>query len=418
MIVGDSIRRGLAYLQLVQNSDGGIPATRPGAPSGCWTSAETLESAMMALLHAEAIFKFASRLVAFLEKTQLASGDDAGAWPLVAGGTRGSTMATGHALSALQSTQRIVGTSDIAKRLAPIIEKGFLWLDRVRNPDGGWGVEPRGGADGQVSRVIATVYALRAYLAQGKTIETSAIVRDSVEFLLTCRNLDGGFGGQRGASSDACSSARVVSALVLSRYGQTTHRVIAKAMKFVRRARTKERVWQLDTETYVTEGAPGQTVYNSNTVADALEALLRGGDFGEAVAAGLHWYIRSQRDDGSWCLCAPGTKNEAVVTWPTNEAISVLVLSQRQLEKTRVPRLEARATYWRRISVALGLATAVAAIPYVHLPAWLSDWWSSLSDRTRDIMVTGIVIGLLVNLLAAFLYDVLGRWRRRHNDAS
>ena len=101
MIYYDQITKGFLYLQRVQNSDGGIPATKPGAVSGCWTTAETLETLLSSSYFSKDPKAFAEGLIHFLKSSQLTTGHQRGGWPLVSAGTRASTMATGHAVSAL-----------------------------------------------------------------------------------------------------------------------------------------------------------------------------------------------------------------------------------------------------------------------------------------------------------------------------
>ena len=414
MIYYDQITKGFLYLQRVQNSDGGIPATKPGAVSGCWTTAETLETLLSSSYFSKDPKAFAEGLIHFLKSSQLTTGHQRGGWPLVSAGTRASTMATGHAVSALLLVKNFYQEDKaLITKVAPLIDKGMEWLTTNQNSDGGWGVEPSGGTDGVKSRMISTVYALRAFLANSKTVDSSKNVRDAVEWIKQLANSDGGFGGQFGDRSDSCNSARAVTALLRSQYCKPSDRLMQRAIRFIVYSRPKFKLWPLDTETYVTEGAPGQTIYNSNTTADVLEAFLRCGLFNAAVEDLVRWFLADQEEEGSWYLGANKDFVREISTWSTNEALSALMLAARVYAARKLPSVQKTARVFKRIAITFALLAVLEVLFIVDLPDAFRNIWLSIPESTRALILGGILIALLVNLLSATIYDYLSKGRLR-----
>ena len=288
MIYRNQIIRGLSYLRGSQNRDKGIPATKHGDASGCWTTASALESLLSAPYNAIDPRPFALELIGFLESSQLKTAEHHGGWPLVIGSERASTMATGHAVAALMKSRHyLADDSELVVRVDRLTSIGLQWLESNRDLYGGWGVEPKGGPSGQSPRMISTVYALRAYFEHSRNVDNSQTVRLAVEYVRGLNNPDGGFAGRVGEPSDVCSTARAITALLRSGFYKPKDKAIRRALRFISQSKPKRQLWPLDTETYVTEGAPGQTVYNSNTTADVLEAFLRAGEFAQSTGS-LH----------------------------------------------------------------------------------------------------------------------------------
>ena len=415
------ILKGLRYLKYVQNSDGGIPATSPGVISGCWTSGETLEALLASPYHDKDPRPFALSLINFLESSQLNSGQDARAWPLVVGGKRGSTMATGHVIAALGLAMNYFeGDPQLTARLQKMIEAGLEWLEMKKNVDGGWGVEPSGGVDGTVSRMISTVYALRAYSALSKTANNSRTVRDAITCIRTFRNRDGGFGGKLSLPSDPCNTARAVSALLRSEYCTASHPDIKDALMFIIRSRPGRKLWYLDTETYVTEGAPGQTIYNSNTTSDVLEAFIWAGCFSKHVKDLIKWFLDNQQDDGSWFLGANDSFVREIKTWATNEAIYPLGLASTAYAERWLPALEQERSKWKKLSLALAITAVTEAFFIVEFPVFVKSAWNNLPSPLRDLLVQVIIVGVVVNLVSALLYDrareIVRRFHTKQNQ--
>ena len=406
MIYRTQIIHGLRFLRRVQNTDGGIPATKAGVVSGCWTSAETLETLLASPYHDADPRPFAADLISFLKKTQFPNGEHRGGWPLVVGAGRASTMATGHAVAALALTQQYYREyTNFSSELTVVIDQGFDWLARTKNTDGGWGVEPAGGTDGSISRMIGTYYALRPYFVASKTVDNSKIVRDATEWVRGLANADGGFGGKFRTASDACDTARAVSIFLRSNYSKTDDKLIRRAIKFIVSSRPRSMLWSLDTETYVTEGAPGQTVYNSNTTSDVLEALVRAKVFDRHVEDLLDWYIKTQEEDGSWFLGANKEFVREIVTWSTNEAIYPISLAASAYVERKLPLVQRDAKVFRRISIALGLIALVELLYVIQLPVTITTAWEKIPETIRMVITQGAILALVVNLVSSFLYD-------------
>lgn len=411
MLYRSEIMNGIRFLRHVTNPDGGIPATRPGIASGCWTSASTLESLLSSSHHDTDPRPFAHDLLGFLEATQFTIGQDKGGWPLLASGTRASTMATGHAIAALLMTQRYFGEDHaLAERLSGRIEAGMRWLESAKNADGGWGVEPGAGPDGRTPRMVSTVYALRAYFAGFRTFGNSSTVREAIAWISRLVNNDGGFGGQIGLRSDPCNTARAIVAFLRSGH---PGRLVQPAVKYIEQVRPRRGLWPLDTEIYVAEGAPGETVYNSNTTADVLEAYLRLGQINRHANDLINWYLRNQEEGGCWYLGANDQHVRDVATWPTSEALFVLSLATQALGETSLVLVERRYKRVRLIAVTM-MTVALLELLFiilfvVDMPRLMRRAWQSIPSDLRLVMTWGLLFGILASLVAAFLYDRLRR---------
>jgi len=330
-------------------------------------------------------------------------------------------MATGHIVAALAlATDYFRDDHQLATRLHKMIDAGLEWLETHKNVDGGWGVEPSGGMDGSISRMISTVYALRAYFALSKTVENSRTVRNAISCILTFKNRDGGFGGKFGLPSDPCNTARAVSALLRSGYCTPTHPTIKDALRFIIHSRPGRKLWYLDTETYVTEGAPGQTIYNSNTTSDVLEAFVRAGHFSRHVTDLIKWFLDNQQDDGSWFLGANDHFVYEIKTWSTNEAIYPLSLASTAYVERWLPTLEQRQNKWKRLSLALAITAITQVFFIVEFPTFVKSAWNNLPQPIRDAIVQVVIVGVVVNLISALLYDrmreTIRRFRAKQNQ--
>lgn len=99
----ENIIDGIKFILSNQNSDGGIAAIRPGDVSGCWSTAEALEIFLKNPFFPRNQLYKAKDMLEFLLKSQKPNEG----WPLVFGGKISSTMATGHALSALAMAEKV-----------------------------------------------------------------------------------------------------------------------------------------------------------------------------------------------------------------------------------------------------------------------------------------------------------------------
>lgn len=408
----NSIIKGLRFLQRVQNTDKGIPATVSGVVSGCWTSGETLETLLLSPFHDKSINGFALELIQFLQSSQIKTGKDKGGWSLVVEGKKASTMATGHNLAALVLAQNYFDKDSQIISIQDTINSGFEWLEKHQNDDGGWGVEPNGGADGSFTRMISTFYALRAYFTQSKTVDTSKIVRDGILWILGVKNGDNGFGGRKGFPSDPCNTARAITALLRSRQYISKDPVIKAGLSYLNKAKPYGKLWHLDTEVYVTEGAPGQTVYNSNTTTDVLEAYLVANQYNKNVEKLVSWFIANQQDDGSWFLGANDTFVRDIKTWSTNEALYVLGLASNAVSEIYVNGLRIRISALKRLSIALLLVVIFQFGFIINLPENFNQLWNQIPENIRTILVQGVILALAINLISAFLYDIFPRQKK------
>ncbi|MFN7932210.1 MAG: prenyltransferase/squalene oxidase repeat-containing protein [Bryobacteraceae bacterium] len=406
MPYSQEIAKGLNYIRSILNPDGGVPATKPGDPSGCWTSAESLEIMLTAGVHHLDPRPVASALIAFLVANQIGSGADSGGWPLVAGGRQASAMATGHAVAALSAARRFFAAdASLLGVLSPALTAGMAWLEAHKGSERGWGVEPTSGGDGAQLRMISTVYALRGYVAVDRTAQNSGDVNQACQAILSLQNRDGGFCGKKGLPSDACNTSRAIVALLSCKALRSSDRVIQRAVSYLCSQKPRSGVWQIDTESYVTQSAPGQTVFNSNTPADAIEALLSVGRYDKLVSTSLLWLVGSQNDDGSWCLASSDKTVPDVVSWPTNEAMFSLALASRVFKSAGLPGLQHSL---RRSTITLALISIFCiaeGVILIFTPQLLQQVWSATPEWLRSLVVGGLVLALFVNLLAAYLWD-------------
>ncbi|HEX6370875.1 MAG TPA: prenyltransferase/squalene oxidase repeat-containing protein [Longimicrobium sp.] len=406
MLYRDQIQKAIGYLRRIQNADGGIPATKPGDVSGCWTTAEAIEAVFMSPYRHPDTSQFLNRMVYFLEQSALTTSPGIVGWPLVSGGAHCSTMTTGHVVAALaQLGDHPFANRSLVQRLSRLGDQGVAWLNENQNGDGGWGVEPTAGPEGKLSRVIATVYALRAYGSRGETPNSSSRVRRAVEWLTQLQGSNGGFSAQLGGSPDVGSTARVVAALLRVNALTPKDRSLLRAWSYVMGSRPRGRLWELATETYVTPAAPGQTIYNSNTPADVAETLIRMRRGRRQLDRLLRWYVQSQEEDGKWYLAANKMKKRDIATWPTNEGIYTLALADHEYSSLLISRTLRRLGHYRRTMLALLILCGLQTVWIVGLPTALSSQWTRLPERYRDLLVGGVFIALIIEIVGSFLYE-------------
>ena len=441
------IVKGVRFLLGIQNSDGGIPATKPGDVSGCWTTGQSIEAFIITPYYPLEQISHVMRMVQFLIDSQIKGEDpelreigrfqteqvenqvhsttqknpakDQGSWPLVVGGKSGSTMATGHCVAALALAEKVFNSQDpLIRGIVDSKERGVQWLHLHRNSDGGWGVEPNGSEEGRESRMVSTVYALRGYFGCGYTAENSKDIREGVQYIVDSVNEDGGWGKKVGEASDPSNTARAVIALIRSGVYASNSRIISNALKYIKSAKPKEGLWKLQTETYIVKGAPGQTIYNSNSPYDVLESFLRAGINNENVKELIGWYVQHQEDDGRWHLGSTGKKVEDISTWSTNEAIQVLDLAcEKHLRYIFENYDQGLPKRWRyrvgvlSVSVALLLLYVIGAIDKI------GTIWQNFSENTKEILLFGIGLALIIEIIGgiaqAELYERFKKWRKK-----
>lgn len=438
MPLRNEIRRGIQFLLSVQNADGGVPATKPGDVSGCWTTAEALDALLSTPYFPDEQLYRLRNMVEFLLESQLLEDDSletketssplhqgeevreflipptlpeatlVGGWPLVVSGPRPSTMTTGHCVAALARAQRIFHTNEELKDgIARAKEAGINWLHLNQNHDGGWGVEPAVGPAGKESRMISTTYALRGYFEEGYSSANSKDVREGIRFIYSSVNSDGGWGKKPGVDSNACNTARAVTALIRSGEYSPTQPIIKKAAKFITDSKPRNRLWELGTETYIVKGAPGQTIYNENAPFDVLEAYLRVGYTGPEVRELVMWYLKNQEDDGRWYLGSNGFKVRELSTWPTNEAIFVLDLACEkhlrhvfdEFQRKGIPKK------WQRTLIVLSAIVVIQFLYIVGAASQAGQFWRNLSENVRQIILIGVLLAIFINIFSGFLSE-------------
>jgi len=439
------IQKGIHFLLNNLNSDGGIPATKPGDVSGCWTTSEAIDSFLSMAYFPAAQLHRIRQMVEFLLKSQVIkteavspanersgtlSGEiledssstspslesvQLGGWALVVGGSRISTMTTGHCVAALAHAHRIFQT-DIAfgNRVHHAKELGLNWLHLTQNHDGGWGVEPESGPEGSESRMISVLYALRGYYEAGYTFEGSKDVRNAVRFICSTVSKDGGWGRKPGIDSDPSNTARAVIALVRSSKYTLDDNIIKRAIKFIIMSKPRNRHWDLKTETYIAQGAPGQTIYNSNTPFDVLEAFLTVGYTGPEVRALIRWFLENQEDDGRWYLGSNTSKVKDISTWSTSEAIYVLDIACKRHIRYAFNNLQKHLPKrWRTI---LTLLVVIILVEFLYITGTLNILgraWVRMPQHIREIILGGVLLSIAVNILSNFVSAGVVGWFRR-----
>lgn len=413
--LSERINRGIRYLARVLNQDAGIPAVRPGDSSGCWTTAEGIQAVLGSPWIDEELRDHAKRMALFLLNSQL-SKVSRGAWPLVAGGRLGSTMATAQAVEALQLARPLLDASS-AEAAARSLALALTWLRDSQGEDGGWGVEPNGGSSGKTSRVVATFLALRALALDGYSVHSSHTIRRGVDWLWSVYEGEG-FRPASGQPVAVCSTVRAIWAIRVCGASEERPELIERAIAFINGTRPSNLLWPVDTEAYVPDSAPGQIVFNNNTTAELLEFLVQVETDERSQLELVHWFQDHQRDDGSWCLGANDQVQPDLVTWPTNEAVIAL---NNFLRSARFQRLGTSTgasgqlpipvpspagsqrfrsfLLWMFASLSIIEAVFLFGAPSYFMRSWQklpveyhrTFWWAAAVSVLLNILATGIV---------------------------
>lgn len=407
------IARGYAYLTQIVNDDGGIPAISEGDVSGVWTTAEALEVIVTLPCIPHERLTLASRMWSFLLSTQLhSSSETKGAWPLVKSGIRGSAMATGHTVAAVKRAYEYFGTS-CPPTLEQAAEEALHWLGQFQADDGGWGVEPATPPHGSQPRMISTVYAVLAYTASGFSIETSQNLRKAKQWILSMRDQNGGFRGGAGHEPDPCNTARAIRALIEMRAVSTQDKIVTEAVHFLRRTKPKGMPWSTKTESFVIEGSSGEVVFNSNTPADALIALLLIDVHNPMIVDLVNWFQANQQSNGSWPLTPDDPSRSHICTWSTSEAL--MGLGQYEWSTVDCSSLIAEKRQWsRRAMIAVTLALALETLLLLRVNHALVRAWDAIPKAIQSLILYSIMLAIVVNLGSSLIYDTIRRrgWRK------
>ncbi|MDC0720460.1 prenyltransferase/squalene oxidase repeat-containing protein [Nannocystis bainbridge] len=167
-----SIRRAVAHLLALQNSDGGFPTFVRGAASEAEITAKSITALRASHMAPPGVLEAAW---AWLARAQQANGGFRGEWKLCA------TYPAFHVINAAAGERHGSHGADIRRRCV-----GFL--RGLRRPDGGWPIHP----DDDRSHVLSTAYALGGLAACPGSL-TSGELYASAQVLLAGQGRSGGF---------------------------------------------------------------------------------------------------------------------------------------------------------------------------------------------------------------------------------
>lgn len=412
----NEILNGINFLKSIQNDDGGIPGMKETGISACWTTAEALETVLMSpyisLEHHNFIFK----MIHFLLDTQMNdpnNTDHDGAWPEYVSTQIAQTLTTGHALSALRLAEDIIVDDDkLRKRIQAAIQKGFEFLNRVQNHDGGWGIEPEGGSEESESRPFGTIFVLRGYIQNGYNATNTKAVRDACNYLISLRDVKtGGFSKQASEAPDVCYTARIVSTLIKAKVYTKRDAIIKKALKFIYSDKTLKELFRIKHDPYVSENSSGMVIFHSNTPIDVMEALCLCRVHNRRVHRLLQWILKTQEDRGGWYLGGSRNPqiNEGVISWTTNEAIYALICVDKSYSRDYFQAFRKKIRFYKKAIFTLAVLTIVLLFTPTVLAAdnFLVVFWNSLSSSLRSFITLTVLSGLLINLFSSGIYDLL-----------
>lgn len=284
------------------------------------------------------------------------------------------------------------------------------------NEGGGWGVEPSS-VHGNESRMISTCYALRGYFECGMTVENSLDVRRGINYITNIVNSDGGWGGKEGNNSDPDNTSRALIALIRSDEYDLNNNIILNGRNFILKSKHN---WKIDVESYVTEGAPGQTIFHSNTLYDVLEALIYCRYFGREVHDLIQWFVDSQEDDGRWYLSDFNEIDRENIIWSTSEAISVLDISQKEYIKKVFQDYDKKlAKRWKTIIVLFGVIIIGQLFYILGYYSQVFIRWEELPESWKQGIigvVSALIIGIIVNFITLPLLRFFNEMKQRIKD--
>lgn len=324
-VIEEAIVCAVNAIRILQNSDGGIPATKPKQESGVWTTASCLEAFLVSPRHPSGTVTCMGNMIEFL----LANQPEDDGWPLISASGNPSTFATGHVLSAFCLASSHNDLAQYSERLAYASKQAVSWLESASLKEGGWGLAPGAGAEGNEFRIAGTFYAIRGLTTAGANYQNSEIIRDAVTRVVSLQCDDGGWPYVRGYKVDRKSSvsntARAIYILISTGYAAPRSSIIEKGVNYILDHAYKGS-WALGTESFYAERSQAQNVYHNNTPCDAIEALILAGSISEKLDQAIEWIMNNQRDDGIYELASPD-QNQSYYdawTWPTSEFIHAL----------------------------------------------------------------------------------------------
>ncbi|CAC9613155.1 hypothetical protein [uncultured Gammaproteobacteria bacterium] len=401
MNVRNRIDKAIGALLSIQRDDKGIPATSFSSKSGVWTTADVLESILTSKSGFQYPISKVEGLLEFILDSRYKQEELIGSWPLFRNNNKSpSTMATGHALSALLKCSSFFDNHSRKEEINIVIKEGFDWLEKSQNNDGGWGVQPKSSEFGVNSAVISTLYALRAYYSGNKNYRDSNAVRNGIDYLINAQNTNGSWGSRVGQKGDVTNIARSIFAIVKSGCNNSDN-AIKKGISFIKINKSQSHgLWDIEADRFDLEDASAQVIYNRNVNCDVLNAFTVTQKEKKLSIEIIDFLLHSQNDNGLWSLSSPKEKIDDIVTWSTAEWVRSVDSSYwtiySQYEKTlSLPRM-------CKICCSLSLIILV-----IYLKDDIIIRWNLLDDIDKNFIqytVLGtIVLGFIGNLLTDWI---------------
>lgn len=415
MPVRKVINKGIEAILSFQNIDGGIPATAAEKPSGCWTSADTLEAILVSGIYSKYGVGRIKKIVNFLIDSQIGSHEiqantpkvrsnfKYGSWSLFQGQDP-STMATGHSVTSLYLASTFLEDDPLFhERIVRAVKAGLEWIERNQNEDGSWGTQPQSGNAGKEGSIIAIMYAMLPYKYINFTMQNSSTVQRSVKYLRTKQNRDGSWSSGRNKNGDPSNTARAVTCLIRAGYNDSS--CINRGVSFILNNQIPDRgLWEIEAERFDIEKAPAQLIFNNNTNCDIMVAFMEADYYGEESVKLFKWLLSSQNDDGLWYLSSPTKTVAEICTWSTAEWVFAIDFASKKLigNKANLFKKEKANLKWLLF---LGFAIILVYNTYYTYRENISQWWNSLNEKTRENTFWVIIIGIIVAALGAAIWD-------------
>lgn len=400
---------GISWLCEVINDDGGIPAGNPGDESGCWTTAATLGASIAVGYYGTHI----NAMINFLLEQQRKNARDSGGWPLVVAG-KPMTVATADCVRALIATRSAgldILDNDTSNRIDQAINKGVKWL--IKNHDlrtGAWSNESKTKRRFGDS-IFATCSAAIA-LNQARALDVSR--RQLImEYIQRCQDpKSGGFyPNQRrwdGQATNISDTAKAVLAIKeLTPASEVMPTSYHKAQKYLKKQGKSFSNLKSQKISLRLKSAPGETVVNNNTVCDLLIALSSDGClFSKASAISIIFLENSfDATSNSWRL-SDHNHSEEISTWPTAD----WVLAQAMMRNgSKIPYrwilvISKLRVNTERMLVLIFMCTILLTLFRYHS---LEKGWVELENGPRKQLLSTLVIGIIVSVMAAAFWDTI-----------
>ncbi|WP_413756959.1 prenyltransferase/squalene oxidase repeat-containing protein [Streptomyces sp. MMBL 11-3] len=234
--VDSVLRRSCAWVQRVQNRDGGLPSDNEGSISCTWSTAGLLWAMAEAGEDAAALWK--QRALSWV----LDHGNQDRGIPIVGKGDPSITDATAQALLATRACYEATGDGFYRDKVTDLAN----WLILHQEPGSGWAWRPGMETSWTASTcfgLLALDAALPLFPAQRENIEES--IRVAQQWLLTTQNNDCGWGSHRGDHSRAAITGIVL--FTLSRLASDARAdsvgLIGGAIDFIKDSQRSDGTW-------------------------------------------------------------------------------------------------------------------------------------------------------------------------------